>query len=463
MKLHKLFALFVIITAALSACDDTASSIGSSLTEQNVSITVDTFGITGHSVQVNAVRPKTSYQFLGRVNIPGFGMLSSDIVTQFLPSTKLDTATYTYENVDSLVLIMSYRSGAFIGDSVAPMGLQVYPLIKPLPDNISSDFNPAGYYGPLLASKTYNTSTLGQPASVQGASTRAIRINLGKELGQKLFKEFKENPANYASGQVFAKNLFPGLYIRNSFGSGRLTNIAATGMSMHLRKIHTPEGASKPDTLDAEHLYYLVTPEVVCNNNLSVKLESSLTDRIAAGQTLLVAPAGYDAQLTFPLQEIIARYKSIPAGLSLINKLTLSIPVDTIKNGNSVDVPPYVLLVLSNKRDEFFQKNKLPDGTTSFYAPYDATTKAYNFTGLREYLLEKIKKDNITEDDYTFSLVPVNVTFESSPSYSSSYYYGSTASSQVVAQVQPFISSPAMGVLNIPKAQVLFTYSSQAK
>ncbi len=112
---------------AASACEDTTSNIGSSLVNDDVKIVIDSaFTANGRSVAIQSIRPKTVTQILGKIDVPEYGRLSSSVVSQFLPSTELDTANFVPSDVDSLILTLRYANGSFIGDSVAPMGVNVY-------------------------------------------------------------------------------------------------------------------------------------------------------------------------------------------------------------------------------------------------------------------------------------------------------------------------------------------------
>ena len=211
-----------LLLGAFTACEDNASEIGSSLVGDEVSIVIDSaFTVSGHCEAIEAIRPKTTTQMLGKVDIPAFGSISSSVVSQFLPSTELDTANFAPADVDSLILTLRYGYQSFIGDSVAPMGVRVYALNKQLPTKIASNFNPEGYYNPMqpLASTVFNATSMGSD-SIALLGYRDIRFTLPRELGRKLFQSFIDNPDNYANGQIFAEEVFPGLYFENSFGSG---------------------------------------------------------------------------------------------------------------------------------------------------------------------------------------------------------------------------------------------------
>ena len=311
--------------ASFTACDDNASEIGSSLVSDQVSIVIDSvFTITGHTEAIEAIRPKTTTQMLGRIDLSSYGSISSSVVSQFLPSTALDTANFAPADVDSLILTLRYEPTSYIGDSIAPMGIKVYALEKQLPSSIASNFNPQGYYNPQkpLSSRIYNATSMGSD-SIANLNYRDIRFTLPRELGRDLFQSFVDHPEYYANGQIFSKEVFPGLYFENSFGSGRLTLIALTFMSMHMRHIEYNSETEKLDTLDAVHQYYMVTPEVINNNNLSISLADDVTKKIAEGKNMLVAPAGYEVNFEFPTRDILAKFNKHDSGLSVVNGLTV--------------------------------------------------------------------------------------------------------------------------------------------
>lgn len=443
------------------ACEESASHIGNSIIGQNAEIVIDSsFTVTGHTVALDSIIPKTTQQLIGSVNIPAYGNITSDIVAQFLPTVALDTINYSADNIDSLVLTLRYVSGSFIGDSLVPMGLEVYPLTKQLPTDISSKFNPEGYYSPTpIGSQIYNASLAGSSATMI-ASNRDINVKLPVQLGKDLFNAFVENPDNYANGRVFAENVFPGLYIKNNYGSGRITILSICSMVMHMHKEYIPDGKEELDTISASHLYYLVTPEVINNNNISYKMSQTLADLIEQGHSLMVAPTGAEVEFEFPATDIITSYREATKdGISVINSLSFELPVDTIANGLGVNPPPYVLMVLKKDKEQFFAENKLADNITSFYAIYDATKQVYSFPQLRSFLTQLIDKDEITEEDYTFSLVPAQVNFENLAN--SGYLSSSTV--QTESEILPYLVSPAMADVRFDKAKIIFTYSLQTR
>lgn len=448
--LHK--GIYALAALALTACGD-SSSIGSSLLEDQVEIIVDTtFTVSGNPVELSHIRPATVSQLIGTVRLDGFGTIRSDAVAQLLPSTQLDTA-FTPANVDSVFFNLRYANTDFLGDSLAPMGVTVYPLTRQLPEVMNSAFDPAGYYNPsdALGTTTYNARSFNLMAG--STNTYSVSVPLPREFGANLLQHYLDNPADFASGAAFANNVLPGVYIKNSFGSGRLTLVGRTTITMNLRKISYNSVTQKNDTADAEYEYLFVSPEVLNNNIIHVELDPAITAMANEGKPMLVAPLGYETELRLPVPEIIDAYRRGSSKLTVLNNLSLSIPVDTLDIPD-VSAPPYVLMVLAKDRDAFFDENKLPDNKTSFYAQYNSTRRAYEFKNLETFLSPLLDKEDLTAEDYTFRLCPVMLSFELDATSIYEQVY-------IVSDVVPYFQTPAAAIVRLDDAKIQLTYSRQ--
>lgn len=447
-------ALFV----AAYSCGDT-SNIGSSILQDQVEIIMDSsFMASGQSLRNARVQSRTTTQLLGVIEAPEYGQFSSEFVTQFMPSAQIDTTGFSIEDIDSFQYIMAVPNGAYVGDSVLPMGLNVYLLNKQLPSPIYSDFDPTGYYDENpIASEIYSSTAIHESDSVFGLSYRYIYVNMPLELGQKLYQSYLDDPSSYLSPSEFIK-IFPGIYVANSFGSGRVVRIASSIMRLYYHIDGVSANTGNDTTVYMFGNFYAVTPEIITNNDISYAMSSSLSDMIDQGKSIVVAPTGSDVELVFPALDIINSYKSGAGSISMINTLTMSIPAIEISNDYGIAPPDNLLLVLKSKRDEFIDNNELPDDETSFYATYDSTNKTYDFTSMRNYVLWLLQKETITADDYTFVLMPVEVTMGTNTS--SYYYYYTTTYLETVA---PYVQEPAMVELDIENSKIILTYSRQSK
>ena len=454
---------------ALYACTD--ETIGVSITDSVSSIIEDSsFVITGHSVRNDRVQMRTSTKMLGSLYADGYGSLKASAVTMWMPAVTIDTAGVTRDLIDScrLKLRMPVIQG-FTGDSLAPMRLNVYRLNKPLPSPIYSDFDPSAYYdsSDLLASESYSptsgwleVSASYLTGSVVYDTVRVISVPMPVELGRELFDTFMSNPSKFSSPKSFA-DVFPGIYITNTYGSGHVINIKATELDVYYRKHIYTDGTDSITPVQGQS-YLASTPEVISNNIIHFNIDDAVTSMVNSGEAMIVAPAGYEVQVRFPIQDIIDKYKAnVGKNQSIINSLSLELPVSIPETQYNIKPPTYLLMVKTSKKDQFINGDSLTNNKDSFYAVYDSSSKKYTFSGLRNYVLNIINNQGgiATEDDINFTITPIDVvTYTYSQSYS--YYYSSSATS-VVTKISPMVSQPAIARLLLDKAKVKITYSKQ--
>lgn len=458
MKSFRLLLSAVAATLLLAACEG-ESTIGGSLIEDQVEIIVDSaYTVTGRSVENPKVQSRTTLQLLGRINAEGFGALSSDIVTQFISAEQIDTTGVTAADIDSVKMVLRLVKNSAIGDSLVPMGLEVYRLRndKPLPSPIYSNFDPKEYYSPedKLGQVVYSTSFSElTDAQEVDANYQYINVTFPVEFGRELFNRYKTSPATFESPQAFAK-WFPGIYITNSFGSGRVIRINYNSIKLFYHQ-HTTSAAGNDTIINKTGTYMAVSPEVITNNNITYTMAERLRTMAAEGKPVLVAPAGMDVEFRFPGREIVENYRAKSGPLSVINSLTFSIPVERISNVYGIEPPPYILMVKKSHKDKFFAEAQINDTRHAFYAEYNQLTNSYNFSALRDYIISLIEADEITDEDIDFVLTPVNVITETTES---SYY---SSGQTIVSAITPYVSLPVMCVLDLDNAKIKFSYSKQ--
>lgn len=452
-----LIAATLALGLCMGSCDDT-SDIGNTLGDEDLSIVIDSaFTLTAKTIDDPVVASRTTSQLLGVLQAPGYGDISSDFVTQYMPSLALDTINVKTTQIDSVKLFLQMARGAFVGDSLVPMALEIHRLTRDLPYPIYSDFDPSGYYDPApLAQTVYTASSKDEPDSIKSLSTIAAILKLPVQLGRDIFDAYVDNPAAFSDPATFASDVFKGLYVRSTYGAGRISDFTSNVIRFYYHKDTYNTDSARWETKYYIGDYLSSTPEMVINNNIHYSVAPELRQKVAEGQQIIAGPAGLDVQIRFPAPEIIASYNRHADRMRIINTLTFSLPVDSITNDFRIGPPRYLLMVLSKDKDNFFAENNLPDNKTSFYAEYNATTRSYNFNALREYLLQLLEKENLTEDDYTFTLCPVQVNLETT---SSGGYYG--ASSSVVSSVVPYVSNPIMARVRPEDAKIKLTFSSQ--
>lgn len=456
-----IFAMLMLIGAY--SCSD--ENIGHSIIDTKSSIIEDSsFVMTGVSVPNTKLHARTSTQLVGEISSPGYGTLSSDVVCQLMPANRIDTIGTKVEWVDSCKLILSLKTtGGFTGDSLAPMRMNVYELNKQLPDPIYSDFDVKGYYdsSKLIATASCSPASaiLCSDYSYTGSTStwREIRIPMPKAFAQKIYNLYVNNSDIFSDPLKF-KEHFPGLYLTNSYGSGRVMNYYATDLEVYYRKHVTLNDTT--DTIQTyNQVYVAATPEVITNNNLRLSVANSVKEMVNNGEAIVMGPSGYEVNVKFPIQDIINTYKANTAdGLSIINSLELTIPAEEISNEYKIAPPSYLLMVKKDKKDTFFEGDSLTNSKDSFYATYDATKKEYVFKGLRPYILNIINNQNgvAKEEDINLTLTPIDVE---TYTQTSSYYYSQTQT--VVTKISPSVSVPSIAKLRLDKAKIKVVYSKQ--
>lgn len=446
------------LAAVTSSCSGDFNNIGGSLINDEHEVYIDsTFVITGRSVENNRIQSRTVTQLLGSISAEGYGFFSSEYVTQFMCANVMDTVGVSVDDVDSLVLVINVPKNDIIGDSLIPMGLEIYPLTKQLPTPIYSDFDPEGYYDPntKLTSAMYKCNVVGENDTIKTYENRYIYAKMPTEIGKKLFASYRENPGIFSDPESFT-DLFPGVFIRNSYGSGRVMRVQQTSMRLHYKK-HSVNDNGNDTTIAYVGYYFASKPEVVTNNLINYSMSSELQQRLQDGENIVVAPAGRDVEITFPAPEIIDTYSKNAGKVAVLNTLTFKIPVNEIENDYDIAPPQNVMMILSKDKDNFFVENKVTDDVTSFVAEYNATSGCYEFSGMRSYMLDLLSKDEVKEEDYTFVITPVSlVTTEEASTY---YYYYYTQTN--VSAIVPYTSTPAMASLDLKNSKITLTFSKQ--
>lgn len=455
------------LIAFATACSDSQSSLGSSLIEDQVEIIVDTaFTLTGSPIPNVDIMSRSELQLLGNIDANEYGKFSSDVVTQLMPSQTVETENVT---VDSVKLIMRMPLAGYLGDSLMPMGIEVFRLTEPLKAPIYSNFDVSGKYDPEnpMASKMYVLTGQNLSESAAKLPYRYVDIDLGKDFGNEIIDKYKQDPSTFATPSNFAA-WFPGLYIRSSFGSGRVVQVDSTVVTMFYHTVTPIEDTTpaRDTTIYYQSSYLAVTPEIITNNNLRYNISDNLKALADAGEPILVAPTGYDVKVTLPTRRLVETYKEKGGMLSVVNSLSISIPVEEITNNYGLTPPPDVLLVKASEKDKFFSQSKLPDNVNSFCASYDSYSHTYVFNGMRDYLLQFVNGQEITDEDTEFIICPVSVARETSGSQNYSYYYYyyygiSPTETTTIVNVVPYIQRPAMAKLSLDKAKIVFTYSVQ--
>lgn len=470
MKIKSIYAAAAALfsLAAFSSCEDSTSPIGGSLVNGEVTIVVDTLEmkLDASSILEPNFDSRTQTKLLGRINVPEYGSLDCSFVSQLMCATKMNIPdSITVNDVDSMRMVLTVPRGSLTGDSLAPQQLKVYQLTKQLPSDINSTFDPKGYYNPSdpLGVKSYTLSALSMNDSLfklQGSIR--IPIMLPRKLAQDIFTAYKNNPETFQWPQTFAQ-YFPGVYVEQNFGNGCIGVISA--MKFYTYWHYMKQVYQKKDDDSGEYHYvptlardsvclFSSQPEVLSANKITYNVSDYLKNLANKGKSIITTPGGYYVNVKFPAQEIIDKYDRDLYSVAVVSKLSFEIPAEAVENDYGLEAAPHLLMVKASERESFFRENKIPNGKTSFYAAYNSEKKCYTFAGMREYILDLINSGKpVDPADMDFSLVPVVVSTEEVPNYSSSTTY--------VTRCAPYIGRPTVTQLDTDKAIICFSYSRQ--
>lgn len=460
--IHAIPALLALGSLALlPACDD-EDNVGGSITRGEVTIVVDsTFTVTGRSVRAESIDGRDGNLLLGRLAAQDFGELTADFTGRLMPASTLTIPdSIPLEDVTGMSLSFSFEKDGFTGDTLSPQQLSVYTLTSQLPDNITSAFDPTGYYDASapLGTASYTASSLGLGGNKSDGGK--VSVPLKAEFARDVVRRYRTDPSVFQWPQTFAEYL-PGIYVRSTFGNGLVMNFTNTEFLTYwvrkekVRVVENGVSVVKDTLMRDSTSLFAISPEVLSSNLLRLTPAQSVKDRVNSGQLVLQSPAGYNVEIDFPADEILNRYNTDDFNLGVINTLTFSVPVTCPATSFGIGPAPYLLMVKTSKLKEFFAENKVPktDDTDAFYAEYDSENGRYEFQGLRPYIVSLMKSGKeVSTEDMRFTLLPVSITTETTG-------YGTMK--VIVTSCLPYIAHPTYCVLDLKNAKVKFTYSRQ--
>ena len=454
--------LIPLLFAALAyACNDDSASIGFSIDTTYVSITIDSsYVYTQNSdsvsvVQVDSLPNRTIIQMLGQLDIPDYGNVKADYLSQFYPVADFDTVLVKPDMVDSVGLEITFQYNSFLGDSLAPMQLTAYKLNRLLREigdvrtPIYSNLDPADYYSESdkLGSAFYIASTQSYPDSpLDENGYRTIKLAFGttaaekQEWARKFYDLYVDNAGYLTSDRI--NELFKGVYITNTFGRGTLLYIISTAVVVYHRSYaYNSEGAlRRVDASDPNSAFYVTntkTPYLMSSYEAPIinRIEAhsaSVVDALRAqGAAIIQSPQMYDAQITIPLDTIISRFNKARSlnstdTVGVLNIVNMTVPLKPMPaslKALGIIPPPYLLLMrkggnattssgetIPMNKDRFFVERLLNDNRNYFTAAYDSTTNSYSFIGLQDYIINIFQHDpnSILEPDGALKPHPGN-------------------------------------------------------
>ncbi|GHV20804.1 hypothetical protein FACS189428_0300 [Clostridia bacterium] len=425
----------------LAGCDDAIDQVGMGIQPDGNKVIVfdDSLDITSITLKDPVLYAKSIYGLLGNFYDKDYGELKAGYICQFYP----DAGFGTKENMDSIVSVDSIQLKilytTYVGDSLSPMEVSVYPVRKetPLPQDYYTNLNPSDYCSmdKLLGKQAYTARDLNISDSLNQANITAnnyklVSVDLPKGLAQQFYEEYqKADHGAYASPAAMA-DFFPGVYVKPTFGSGCILNVEKTDIIIYYTRRY-----ETTDTLQVVHSdtrvqtsVLEVTKEVIQLNQYTGSNEEKLLNPADEKNMYLKTPAGIFAQLTIPITEIKQKI-----GNRKFSNVRLSIEAEPKEDWEyALDFPGMgtasslaltrskLLLIEPDSIKRFFEEKKTADGQTSFFTTFNKTTYSYTFDNISNVIQYAIDKGF---DKLELRLVPVQVAYYE---YSSSYSYSTS-------------------------------------
>lgn len=409
MKLKSYCALIPLLFALIFAsCNDDLNNIGGTIQppSDSISVSLDTLSANARTISMrDSVYARTINGALGKYDDKLFGSIKADYLAQFMfpEGAKFEDNLTT---IDSVHFVINYNK--FSGDTLAPMGLSVYEVNKPLVENFYTNADPSKYcdLSKVLVNQAFTISG----SRILSGGQRAIVADLNKEFGYKLNQAYKDKKIH--DSESF-NEYFKGVYVTTTFGSTSLINVSKTDLNIYY-KYNDIKGNynNTKDTIRSARFSLTVTPEVIQLNHIQNTNPKELFVE-GTGSTYLKTPAGVYTEVVFPI-------KDIRADLARLNMQTVN-SAQFLVNGNTqsenslstlMDRPSTVLLIDRDSIDDFFKyRNNKVTGVGSFTTSRDVKYNTYNFKNIAN-LINHYNAKGV--DQITFVLIPVDISTDSS-------------------------------------------------
>lgn len=415
----KLFTVGLTLgaTMLLSNCNDDISLVGPSIQPESDKITVfqDSIRFKASTVQLDSIYARTVNGLLGELYDPLYGNLKSDYICQFYcPEGFKFKHTPIDGRIDSMIYQITYSS--WVGDSLAPMQVQIYQVTKPLQKDYYTNIDPADFCDmqTSLGAKTYtayDTSIPDWQREIDDTSdpdyyVPHVHVRMPQSLGQHIYDETLNNPASFETQEAF-NNFFPGLYVTTTYGTGNILDVRSSSMLIYYRYNGTSSETGN-DTIYTTIERFNTTQEVIQLNNLRNGNLEQLLDPDAE-YAYMKTPAGVCIKLEVSGEQL----KDI-IGDHIVNNLPFSLTPMPQEDWDFAFARPSSLLLLpEDSVKSFFESGKLSDSRTSFLGTYSSSDNVYNFGNI-----SRLMETHITEnpdEDLRILIFPVeNVTQSSS-------------------------------------------------
>ncbi|MBK5719495.1 DUF4270 domain-containing protein [Dysgonomonas sp. Marseille-P4677] len=415
MKIKTLLSLFIAFFAIIFvACEDNLGQLGESIQPEKDDINAkgDTIDLRAATYSFeDSVYARTEYGLLGEYIDPIFGKVKSDYMTELFCPEDIEFKNPNNKKVTIDSVFLNTEFTYFTGDTVAPMGLSVYEVTKPLKAFFFTSVDPAKYtdnMSKLLGQNIFSIQDL--PNVVEsGYRIRTINTQLDLSLGERFYNEWLESKDTFKNSDAMSE-FFKGIYVTTTFGSGTLIRTDQTSFNIY----YTYQIRNVANTADsaAVGIFHLpVTPEVIQMNHVKNTLPTDMLGESDV-RTYMKTPAGVYTEFTIPLDDIM---KTVGKD-RVINAANFKVKGFTEEEEKSGLIRPSYVLVINKDSLEnyFYDKRYSSSNKTSFVISRNTSSNTYdlgNLASVINYYADYYKSKGQTElPDLKYLMIPVDAT-----------------------------------------------------
>ena len=419
----KIFLFTLLFGLIFFTCEDSLNTVGMGIQpdEDKIGVFDTIINIEARTVRMDSIYTKSHSGFLGNFYDPKYGDIKAGYLCQYYASFGFsDSIIGTRGNeIDSVRLQIYYSS--YVGDSLAPMEVSVFPIIKPLEEDYYSNVDPAKYcdLSSPWAKKVYTARDLNVPDSINNLNNlsnyrKSVSITLPKYIGQDLYEKYIELGGTFGSIDNF-NSIFPGTYLESSFGIGSILKVDLTEIYVfYTRDYTTASTETGADSLyvGIDAAVFTFTKEVTLLNNFSSNHDDNLYLEPSTDSLYLKSPVGICSEITIPIPDIVKsigrkKFSSVNLRVNAYPKATenytLPFPGTEVSGTSSAKL----LLIEQDSVQSFFENQKIADSQTSYTTVMDTINNYYQFNNIANIVQTAI--DNAPDKPLKLLLIPVQV------------------------------------------------------
>lgn len=420
MKLRAILFGVITLVLGLASCDDSLDSVGLGIQpdEDKINVFSDTISFEARTVKMDSLYAKTIEGLLGELHDPVYGNLKAGYICQFYAPEKYVFPDTVIDNtIDSVMIRIFYRS--WTGDSLTPMELSVFPVVKALDKHYYTNMDPAKYCDLTTSWGTqgYTARNMTISDSIYNANTyKYISVMLPTSIGYDFLNESRKPQPNAFTTLDAFTDYFKGVYLKTTYGSGNIIQVDYTDMYVFYRSIFTTTDVDGEDStyVATTKTSFNVTKEVIQLNSYANNADEELlvpNDE----KTYIKTPAGIFTELTIPIPEIKKR-----VGDHKFNNAGLSLSAYGQEDWQyAMSLPSNMILIKTDSVKTFFENQKLPDSKTVFSTTLSSYT--YNFGNISNLIQNAI--ENNPDEDLKLLMMPVTYSSYYDSNYQTYYNY----------------------------------------